>query len=148
MQTAKGDSILNQAVQWSKRRTDIVAAALVGSWARGTAHADSDVDLMFLTPNAVAYRASQVWMTEIGWEVLGYRIQSWKDQRYGLVWSRHIYFEEGGEIECSFGLPSWADTQPIDPGTAGVVRKGCKILYDPEDLLMKLIARVSVLSVL
>lgn len=147
MQTVKIDSILNQVVQWSNRQTDITAAALVGSWARGAARANSDVDLMFLTPNAVAYRASQEWMTEIAWEVLGYRIQGWKDQSYGLVWSRHIYLEGGVEIECSFGFPSWADTQPIDPGTAGVVRNGCKILYDPEDLLIKLIDRVSISSV-
>lgn len=142
MKAAKVDLILNQVIEWAKSRIDIVAVALVGSWARGTARLDSDIDLMFLTLNAAEYRVGQAWMSEISWDSLGYQVQSWKNQGYGLVWSRHVYFEEGIEIEFSFGFPRWAETRPIDPGTASVIRNGCKILYDPENLLTKLVDRV------
>ncbi|MEM9484640.1 MAG: nucleotidyltransferase domain-containing protein [Cyanobacteria bacterium P01_F01_bin.116] len=40
--------ILEEVTQWASFRTDIVAAALGGSWARGTAWVNSDIDLMLL----------------------------------------------------------------------------------------------------
>ena len=43
---------------WAERRSDIVGVALVGSWARGAASLDSDIDLILLTPNPDAFRVS------------------------------------------------------------------------------------------
>ena len=142
----KIDLILSRVVEWAESRSNIMAVALVGSWARGTAREYSDIDLMFLTPDATEYRNEKEWMQEIGWEVLGSKVDSWEDRDYGLVWSRHICLEDGTAVEFSFGSPDWAATQPIDGGTFSVVKDGCKILYDPTALLAKLIAEVRSVS--
>jgi predicted nucleotidyltransferase len=52
----KVNLILEEVAQWASRRTDIAAAALVGSWARGAARVDSDIDLMFLAANPASFR--------------------------------------------------------------------------------------------
>jgi Nucleotidyltransferase domain len=43
------ERLLERAVAWARRQPDIRGLALVGSWARGNARADSDVDLVVLT---------------------------------------------------------------------------------------------------
>ncbi|MGC1308244.1 MAG: nucleotidyltransferase domain-containing protein [Phormidesmis sp.] len=140
MQSKSIDPILNSVVEWAESCGDILAVALVGSWARGTAHANSDIDLMFLTPDPRKYQISQEWMHEIGWKAPGCKVKHWQDKNYGIVWSRHVYLKAGTAIEFSFGASTWAEVQPIDRGTLGVVKDGCAILYDPAKILAKLIA--------
>jgi uncharacterized protein len=140
--SAKVDSILAHVVQWAVNRADIQAVVLVGSWARGTARLDSDIDLMLLTPYPKRFQDSEKWINEINWQALGYEINGWEDKEYGVIWSRHVYLQDGTEIEFSFGAPSWASTQPIDEGTCRVIRDGCCVLYDPKSLISELIAKV------
>ena len=142
LHSEKVNAILTEVIKWASNRLDISAVALVGSWARGTARADSDIDLMFLTPNPSSFQNSLVWIDEINWESIGCEIEKWKDEEYGLVWSRHIYFKDEIEIEFSFGLTSWAFTEPIDRGTFRVVSDGFCILYDPKNLMNKLLDKV------
>lgn len=142
MQAEKVNSILTKIVEWAANRRDISAVALVGSWARGTARPDSDIDLGFLAPNPSGFRDSETWVDEINWEGIGCKVDNWEDEDYGLVWSRHVHLEDGAEIEFSFGMLSWASIEPIDEGTFRVVSDGCRILHDPENLITKLIAAV------
>ena len=51
-----------------------------------------------------------------------------------MVWSRHIHFQDGTDVESTFESPLWALINPIDEGTFQVVSNGCFILYDPEVL--------------
>lgn len=133
--------LVQQMVQWASGHQFILAAALVGSQARGTADAKSDIDLMFLTEQSLLFRTSTDWLREINWG--DRRIESWQDKEYGAVWSRHLYLyaddTERVEIELSFGQPDWAAITPLDPGTQRVVRDGCRVLYDPEERLTKLV---------
>lgn len=59
------DRLIQQIVQWAASHKAIKAVALVGSWARGTAHAESDVDLMFLVEQPLPFRTSTDWLNEI-----------------------------------------------------------------------------------
>ena len=43
------DRLLNKVTQWAKN-TGITGLALIGSYARGEARADSDIDLILVTP--------------------------------------------------------------------------------------------------
>jgi uncharacterized protein len=43
----------------------------------------------------------------------------------------------GLEIEVDIGSPSWAAAEPLDPGTARVVRDGFGALYDRDGLLRR-----------
>lgn len=138
------EQIVQQVTQWARGHRMIIAAALVGSQARGTARAESDIDLMFLTKQPLLFRASIDWLREIDWG--DRRIESWEDKEYGAVWSRHVYLDTDAdciEVELSFGQPDWASIAPLDPGTQRIVRDGCRILYDTEDRLAQLIRFVS-----
>jgi uncharacterized protein len=134
--------ILEEVAQWAARRTDIAAAALVGSWARGTARVDSDIDLMILTDSLMLFRQDEGWIDEIQLADMDAHIASWEDQDYGVVWSRHVCLDDKTKIEFSFGSPSWAAVEPVDAGTFRVISDGCRILYDPTGLLRELIDTV------
>lgn len=142
LRSKKVQIILAEVTRWASHQSDIRAAALVGSWARGTARLDSDIDLMFLAANPLLFRDHEVWVDDIRWSSLGTAIRYWEDKDYGAVWSRYIFLEDQTEIEFSFGSPSWASTRPVDPGTFQVVSNGCQILYDSENLLMKLLDKL------
>lgn len=144
LNTERVNSILKQVSQWAACRDDLVAVALVGSWARQTARVDSDIDLMFLTDNPASFRQNDRWMNEIHWAVVDAKVNEWKDKDYGAIWSRHVYLNDGTAIEFGFGFLSWASVNPVDAGTFRVVSDGCQVLYDPEDLLGKLIATVRI----
>jgi uncharacterized protein len=143
LNSKKVNLILEEVTQWASRRNDITAAALVGSWARGAARVDSDIDLMFLVANPTSFRQHQEWVNEIQWAVIDAEIDRWEDKDYGVIWSRHVHLNREIEVEFGFGLPSWASINPVDAGTFRVVSDGCRILYDPENLLCKLVDQVS-----
>jgi hypothetical protein len=67
-------------------------------------------------------------------------VAGWHDVDYGIVWSRHIQLEPTCEIEFTFCAPSWAATDPVDPGTVDVVSQGCRVLSDKAALFEKLLA--------
>ena len=132
--------LLEVVTAWAAHRGDIVGLALVGSWARGTANLGSDIDLILLTPNPDAFRISSAWLTEIDWPKLGVSVQSYRDAKYGVVWSRHVELSDGVLVEFSFGFPSWAATCPCDAGTHSVVSSGCRVLFDPVGLLQNVVS--------
>lgn len=139
------EQIVQQVTEWAAAHQLILAMALVGSQARGMAHAKSDIDLMFLSEHPLFFKKSTDWLSEIDW---GDRsIKSSADRDYGAVWSRHVYlntyYAACLEVEFSFGYPDWASITPLDSGTQQVVRDGCRILYDPEERLAQLVRFVS-----
>ncbi len=136
------DLILAALVEWTGRRSDLLAVALVGSWARGEPEPGSDLDVLLLTANPGRFRSSAAWVDEIGWQRAQCKVVDWQDRRYGVVWSRHLRLDPAGEFEMSFAWPSWADTDPIDPGTRRVVSDGFSVLSDPADLFGRLLAAV------
>jgi uncharacterized protein len=142
LKVEKVEFILAEVARWARCRTEIAAIALVGSWARGMARVDSDVDLMLLSANPSWFRDNPTWLDEINWSIFGTKVNSWEDKDYGAIWSRHVLLDDGSKIEFSFGLHSWASIDPIDPGTFRVVNDGCQIIYDPEQLLARLIDRI------
>jgi uncharacterized protein len=142
LNSEKVNLILEEVTQWASYRTDIAAAALVGSWARGSARVDSDIDLMFLAANPVSFRQHEEWVNEIQWAVVNAEIDKWEDKDYGVIWSRHVHLDNEIQVEFGFGFPSWASVNPVDAGTFRVVSDGCRILYDPANLLSRLIDKV------
>lgn len=108
------------------------ALALVGSWARGAARPDSDVDLVLLTDRVATYVEDDHWITEIGAVAL-IRTESW-----GAITERRVALPSGLEVEVGVGRPAWAATAPIDAGTRRVVHGGLRILHDPDGLLAAL----------
>jgi len=144
---------LKQVTNWAEKCSEILALALVGSYARGEAKQDSDIDLMVIASDTKIFRDNYHWMHHIDWESINFQIKNWTDAQYGVVWSRHIYlnnylsnsrndFTNKLKVELSFGLPTWASVNPVDFGTYNVVSRGCKILYDPQGILTNLMSKI------
>jgi predicted nucleotidyltransferase len=129
------DAFVSALVQWAAERSDVVALAVVGSWARGTARADSDFDVVLLTDDPSAYLEREDWIAALAPGAELFRIGDW-----GAIAERRFVLRSGLEVEVGVGLPSWADTAPVDPGTRAVVRDGLRPLFDPRGLLAKLVA--------
>jgi len=137
------DRIVQMILAWARTETNVRAIALVGSHARGTARADSDVDLVVLTNVPEFFRADTSWLDAIGWRGADSRLLKWQDEEHGVLWSRRLWLEQGRlEVEIGFARPAWAEVNPLDPGTQRVVADGCRILHDPDRLLARLCAAV------
>ncbi len=137
------DRIVQTIVAWARTETKVRAIALVGSHARGTARADSDIDLVVLTDAPEFFRADTSWLDAIGWSHVAARPLKWRDEEYGVLWSRRLWLEQDRfEVEIGFAHPAWAEVDPLDPGTQRVVADGCRILHDPDRLLSRLCAAV------
>lgn len=127
------DAILRLAASWAATQSDIQGLALVGSWARGAARPDSDIDLVILTNDPERYRLNRSWLLDLDWALVGLPVIGWRDADYGALWSRHITLADAVEVEFGFTTPAWAATAPIDVGTRQVASDGLRILYDPHN---------------
>lgn len=110
-------AIINAVAAWAIAHDDIRGMALVGSWARGSARATSDIDVILLTDRSDDYRHRQGWVAEIDFQAAGYLVLSSDSGDYGAVWSRHLHLVPAAEVELTFGRCSWADTRPIEDAT-------------------------------
>jgi len=115
-------------MSWATAQADIEGVALVGSYARGTATENSDVDLMILTSERARYLENQDWLSLFG------EIERCRNETWGAVRTIRATYKTGPEIEYNFSAPSWAAI-PVDAGTRRVVNDGMKILFDPIGIL-------------
>jgi len=122
---------------------NILAVALVGSYARKTARPASDIDLVMLTYEPTSFRTDTTWCHAIDWAAVNARPLKCKDEDYGLLWSRRLLLDyNGGEIEFGFVSPAWADVHPVDTGTRRVIADRCRVVHDPRGLLKRVCATV------
>jgi predicted nucleotidyltransferase len=133
----KVSDLLATVRRWAEDRADLRAVAVVGSWARGGARPDSDVDVLLLTNNADAYLADLSWLPPVGPASLI------RTRRWGVVVERRVVLDDGLEFEFGVTLPEWASTEPLDEGTRRVASNGLVALYDPEGLLGRLVDAVA-----
>ena len=134
---AEVEHLLARIVAWAAGR-DVQGVALVGSWARGAARPDSDVDVVVLTTGPQAYATGTEWIADAcGQDAPVLRTAAW-----GPLIERRVRLASGLEVEFGFALPAWAAVLPADPGTARVVRDGCRPLHDPQGLLGRLVTAV------
>ena len=137
---AEYESVVAAVTRWAESQADIVAVGVVGSWARGDQHDDSDVDFVVLTPHKTAYTDGDDWIET----ALGRAIPVVRRAEWGVFTERRLKLLSGFEVEFGFVEPSWARTDPVDPGTAEVVIDGGVLpVYDPEALLAQLVVATS-----
>lgn len=127
--------LLEELTRWAAGRPDVVAAALVGSHARGTATPISDVDLVLLCEVPDDLLAGD-WPSAFG------DVESRSIEDYGALRSLRVHYRGGIEVEFGIARPSWA-TVPLDAGTRAVLADGVRILHDP-DLLLERATRAAV----
>ncbi len=127
--------LLGRVDAWAARRPDVVAVALVGSWARGRPRMGSDVDLVVLTTDKPTYLRDESWVAKLG----GTRIVRRRD--WGPLYTeRRFVLPSGLEVEFGVAPPAWAATDAPDPNVSEVVRDGgLRAIYDPDGILASFI---------
>lgn len=126
--------LIAKVAEWSQRDHRVIAAAVCGSYARGEATPDSDVDFCILTPSPGSLLDNRSWIRSFGADarVVG------PVEDYNLVQSIRVFY---GSTEAEFGVTDEAWVRlPIDKETAGVINNGLQILYDPDGYLETAVA--------
>ncbi len=124
----KIESFLAQVKQWAGQQSDIKGVLLVGSYTKGAARADSDVDLIILTADPQHYIDRISFAENFG------SVSKWEKEDWGRVTSLRVWYQDGLEVEYGIALPDWA-SQPLDLGTLQVVSDGMQIVFDRDDSL-------------
>lgn len=121
---------VNQFVSWASEQSDVQAIAVVGSYARGEARADSDIDFVILTVQPETYLQSRHWIEQFG------RVEKYQIEDYGKLISLRVWYQNGLEVEYGITTPDWA-ALPLDAGTREVMRGGIIILFERGRLLSR-----------
>ena len=124
------DRFLREFTAWATGRPDIRAAALVGSYARGAARADSDVDLVIIAADPTRYLSDVSWICQFG------KPEHHQTEDYGLVTSLRVWYRDGLEIEYGLTDERWAAV-PLDEGTRQVIEAGMRVLFERGGLLSR-----------
>ena len=121
--------LIARVTTWAQSDDRVIAAAVCGSYARGEAKPDSDIDFCLLTTDPASLLDDRSWLHEFGADA---RVAG-PVEDYNLVQSIRVFY---GATEAEFGVTdaAWAEL-PIDRETAGVINNGLQILYDPEGRL-------------
>ncbi|NWG34271.1 MAG: aminoglycoside 6-adenylyltransferase [Chloroflexi bacterium] len=115
-------------MRWARRRRDIRAVALTGSYARLQANPTSDVDLVIIVNDPQKYLAQTEWLRDFG-VVITKRMEE-----HGKLTSLRVWYESGLEIEYGFTTREWI-AAPLDAGTKQVIENGLRVLFEKEVLL-------------
>ncbi|KKR16703.1 MAG: hypothetical protein UT45_C0004G0034 [Candidatus Daviesbacteria bacterium GW2011_GWA2_39_33] len=128
---------IGEFTDWAKKQDEILGTLLVGSYARGTARPDSDIDIVIITNNPDIYANNNDWVTSFG------KVKEFKDEDYKIVKGKRVFYENGLEVEYGITTPVWVKIDPVDPGTYRVISEGSKILCDKDEILKNLIDDVN-----
>lgn len=118
-----------KVADWSQHDHRVIAACVCGSYARGDARHDSDVDFCIVAENPRLLLDDLSWIQCFGADA---RVSE-PVEDYNLVQSIRVFYNS---LEAEFGVADkvWMRL-PIDRETATVINDGLKILYDPEGCL-------------
>ncbi len=119
---------LDAFVAWASGQPDVQGIALVGSYARGMAREDSDIDLVILTDKPRKY------LDEIQWTKRFGIVEKHQTEDYGKLISSRIWYRNKPEVEYGITTPDWAAT-PLDAGTRKVIGDGMIVLFERGVLL-------------
>jgi hypothetical protein len=125
-------AVVQQVDRWAATHDDVRGVVLVGSWARGTARADSDVDIVVLT-DTTAHAEAELWSQLLNGRLIR---QRW----WGPLREVRLQRSSGFEVEMGIVPLSWADIDPVDAGTFRVINDGHQVIYDPDKILAALSA--------
>jgi predicted nucleotidyltransferase len=121
---------LNEVSHWAAGQPDILAVALVGSYARDEATRASDVDLVMIAWEPATFLQDTRWAQSFG-TISRRRIES-----YGKVTSLRIWYSGSYEVEFGFTDETWS-ALPLDEGTKKVISDGLQIVFERGPILSR-----------
>jgi len=92
---------LNKFVSWASTQEDMQAIALIGSYARGAARDDSDIDLVLLTDEPQKYVEDLKWLERFG------LVKQHQTEDYGKLTSIRVWYQNGIEVEYGITTSDW-----------------------------------------
>jgi predicted nucleotidyltransferase len=119
---------LSKFSRWAASRPDILAVALVGSYARNEATDASDVDLVIVASEPEKYLQDTQWAQYFG------TISRQQLENYGKVTSLRVWYSGGHEVEYAFTDKTWC-ALPLDEGTKKVISDAMQILSERGSIL-------------
>ena len=124
---------LKSVEEWAKLNEDIRALILVGSYARGEAREDSDIDLVIITSNRHLY-INNGFINNFG------KVAKFQKENWGRVTSIRAWYESNGlEVEFGITTPIWIE-RPLDEGTIRALTDGYKVIVDKENYFNDILA--------
>jgi predicted nucleotidyltransferase len=84
---------LNAFINWASAQEDVDGIVLVGSYARGAARADSDIDLVLLTDQPQKYLEDLKWVERFG------LLEKHQTEDYRRLISIRVWYQNGVEVE-------------------------------------------------
>lgn len=114
---------LSAITQWASEQVDVIALALVGSYARNAAKETSDVDIVLISTNPNYYLNTRDWFQQFG------AVEKQQVEDYGLLTSIRVWYTEGLEVEYGITDERWAAT-PLDEGSRQVIADGMQVLFE------------------
>ncbi len=130
MKKEQVDSFLEDLARWAVSQNDMLAVALVGSYARGAATPDSDVDIILVSSHPDLYLKDSSWAADFG------VIEKQQIEQYGMVTSLRIWYAGGLEVEYGITDKRWAAI-PLDAGTRQVICDGIRVLFERREILSR-----------
>ncbi|WP_168413093.1 nucleotidyltransferase domain-containing protein [Bacillus salacetis] len=124
----KANTLLYRFTNWTETQDSILAAAVVGSFARGDYHEGSDVDLVIITTDKKAVMRA-VFSDFVYETIIRFQIEEWGPYLSSL----RIVYDNGLEVEFGVTTVDWVK-EPLDSGTKNVVKDGFRSLLDKEGL--------------
>lgn len=131
------DNFLEKVRKWADLQNDIKAILLVGSYARGQADNDSDIDLILLTNEPDKYLNDQSFLSAFG------NVSKIKKEFWGRVTSLRIWYKDSFKVELGISTPDWIYEEPLDTGTLRTITDGAKVVIDRMGNLEELIVAAS-----
>ena len=122
-------SLLEQVIGWVETHADIVAIALVGSYARGEADETSDVDLVIIASSPLHLIEDATWVKIFG------KLERTALEDWGKVQSIRVEYSDKLEVEYGITGMDWL-AAPVDQGTLSVLKNGIQVIYDREGYLV------------
>lgn len=108
---------------WAKEERTIQCVLLVGSYARGTNHISSDIDLLLLTTAKPFFLQQLDFIHQFG------KVSHYQIEEYGACTSIRVWYKDGQEVEYGLVTPSWLKL-PLDHGTWSVLQDGYQVILD------------------
>ncbi|KKI90021.1 hypothetical protein WQ54_23130 [Bacillus sp. SA1-12] len=123
----KVNLLLENFKEWSGQQPTIKGVAVVGSFARGDFHLNSDVDLTIISID------KDLTLESIKNDFHFGHIESSTIEQWGILTSLRIFYDNGLEVEYGVVTDRWVK-EPLDEGTKNVVKNGFKIITEKEDI--------------
>ncbi|HUV88802.1 MAG TPA: nucleotidyltransferase domain-containing protein [Anaerolineae bacterium] len=121
---------LDEFAAWAAAQPDIVAVALVGSYARNAATETSDIDLVIIASQPETYLQDVAWTRRFG------QVRRQQVEDYGKVTSIRVWYADGHEVEYGITDEGWA-ALPLDEGAHRVISDGMRVLFERTPILSR-----------